>query len=150
MSVILCRVTSDPLDPASLLDGLAAPTDGAVLLFVGVVRNRNEGREVGHLDYEAYAEMAERTLRTIASEAGDRWNTGGIRVTHRIGRLEIGEASVVIAVSSPHRQEAYEASRYIIEELKQRAPIWKREGYTTGEAEWLGPTSRSSEEVSGG
>lgn len=133
-----CHVTRDPIEAAALLDTVLSPSDGAVLLFAGVVRDHNEGREVGHLDYQAYAPMAEAMLREIVGEVRERWETGDIAVVHRIGRLEIGETSVVIAVASPHRAEAYEASRYIIEELKKRVPVWKREGYVEGESEWLG------------
>jgi molybdopterin synthase catalytic subunit len=132
-----CRVTSDPIDAAALLAAAPAASDGAALLFLGVVRNENEGRSVGHLDYEAYVPMAERVMGEIVSEATGRWETGTISVVHRVGRLEIGEASVAIVVSSPHRGDAYAASRYIIEELKTRVPIWKREGYIDGESEWL-------------
>lgn len=131
-----CAVTADPIDPCALLAD-AGGSDGAALLFVGLVRNHNEGREVGHLDYQAYPAMAEATLREIVEEARGRWEVGSISVVHRIGRLEIGEASVAIAVTAPHRGDAYEASRYIIEELKRRVPIWKREGYLEGDSEWL-------------
>jgi molybdopterin synthase catalytic subunit len=137
----LCRVTTEPIDSCELLSGATADSDGAALLFIGVVRNRNDGREVGHLDYQAYPEMAEATLREIVREAHERWETGRISVVHRIGHLEIGEASVAIMVASPHRGNAYEASRYVIEELKKRVPIWKREGYTSGESEWLQGTT---------
>jgi molybdopterin synthase catalytic subunit len=131
-----CSITTDPIDPCRLLAS-ASDRDGAALLFVGLVRNHNEGKDVGHLDYQAYPEMAEAVLREIVAEAHARWDTGYISVVHRIGRLEIGETSVAIAVASPHRGDAYEASRYIIEELKKRVPIWKREGYLDGESEWL-------------
>lgn len=142
-----CRITREPIDAASLLQECTTAEDGAALLFVGVVRNHNEGRAVGHLSYDAYEEMAARVLEEIATEAEARWETGRIAVVHRIGRLEIGEASVAIAVSAPHRGEAYAASRYIIEELKKRVPIWKREGYVDGEAEWLGGEVPGGEEV---
>jgi molybdopterin synthase catalytic subunit len=140
MTESVTRVTGDPIDGPALLDGLASSHDGAALLFLGVVRDHHEGRDVAHLEYEAYVEMAERTLAEIAAEAAGRWETGEIRVVHRLGRLEVGEASVAIAVASPHRDGAYQASRYIIEELKKRAPIWKREGYVEGESEWLSGT----------
>lgn len=137
---VACRVVRDPIDPCGLLESVVSPQDGAALLFWGVVRNHNAGREVGSLEYEAYAEMAERVLEEIAQEARERWATGAIAVVHRIGALEVGEGSVAIAVASPHRAAAYDASRYVIEELKKRVPIWKREGYLdgTGEREWLG------------
>lgn len=132
-----CVITLDPIDPGAVLSDLVSDTDGAGILFVGTVRNHNDGREVGHLDYQAYPPMAESTLREIVAEARARWQTGRMAVTHRYGRLEIGDVSVAIAVAAPHRGDAYAASRYIIEELKKRVPIWKREGYLTGESEWL-------------
>ena len=141
MSDSHCRVVHDPIDTRALLESCASPTDGAVLLFLGVVRNHNEGREVGHLDYEAFVPMAERVLGQIVAEARDRWDVGSMTVVHRVGRLQIGEASVAIVVGSPHRGDAYSASRFVIEELKKRVPIWKREGYTSGESEWLQGTT---------
>jgi molybdopterin synthase catalytic subunit len=137
MAVRSCSVTSDPIDPTAMLAGASASSDGAVLLFLGVVRDLNEGRAVGHLEYEAYVPMAERVLRQIAEEATERWQTGAISVVHRVGRLEIGETSVAIAVAAPHRGDAYAASRYVIDEIKHRVPIWKREGYLEGESEWV-------------
>jgi molybdopterin synthase catalytic subunit len=112
-----CSVTRDPIDAAALLESCPAPSDGAALLFLGVVRDRNDGRPVGHLEYESYVGMAEREMEAIVREARERWRTGEIAVVHRVGRLEIGEASVAIVVAAPHRAEAYEASRYVIEEL---------------------------------
>jgi len=137
-----CWITSEPIDPCSLLgEGSHGPGDGAAILFLGVVRDNNEGRGVGHLDYHAYPQMAEATLREIVGEAAEKWEVGAISVVHRIGRLEIGETSVAILVASPHRAPAYDASRYVIEELKRRVPIWKREGYLEGESEWLSGTT---------
>lgn len=137
MSDLTCRITDEPIDSAAILAAATTKRDGAALLFVGVVRDHNDGREVGHLEYSAFREMAERVLRQIAAEAAERWDTGAIAVVHRVGRLELGEASVAIAVASPHRDAAYQTSRYIIEQLKRRAPIWKKEGYLEGESEWL-------------
>lgn len=137
MTELDCRVTDAVIDPAALIDGASTPSDGAVLLFLGVVRDNNDGRPVAQLEYEAYTEMAEAELRRIRDEARAKFEIGRIRVVHRIGTLDIGEVSVAIAVGSPHRAEAYDASRYIIEELKKRVPIWKREGYTEGERVWL-------------
>ena len=130
-------VTDAPIDTAALLDACVSPADGAALLFVGVVRDENDGRAVSRLEYSAYAPMAEREMRSIADEARARFGTGAIHVVHRVGMLEIGEASVAIAVASPHRGEAYEASRYVIEQLKRRVPVWKREGYVDGGTEWV-------------
>ncbi|HEX6746863.1 MAG TPA: molybdenum cofactor biosynthesis protein MoaE [Longimicrobium sp.] len=130
-------VTDQPLDAARLLADGVSPDDGAALLFWGVVRNENDGRPVSHLEYHAYADMAERMMHRIAEEAISRFGVGDVRVVHRVGRLAIGEASVAICVAAPHRGEAYEASRYVIEELKKRVPIWKREGYTDGDSDWV-------------
>lgn len=132
-----CRITSESIDAAALLAEVATPSDGAVLLFWGVVRNENDGREVSGLEYEAYAAMAEAKLREIVGEAAERWSVGEIVVVHRVGKLDVGEASVGIAVAAPHRGEVYEASRYVIEELKRRVPIWKREHYLDGPSAWL-------------
>lgn len=137
MATAYAAVVDAPIDPARLLGDVVSDDDGAALLFWGVVRNRNEGRAVSHLEYSAYAEMAERMMRLIGEEAIDRFGVGDVRVVHRVGRLEVGEASVAIAVASPHRAEAYEASRYMIEELKRRVPVWKREGYVDGDREWV-------------
>lgn len=133
----LAIVTEDPIDPAQMLGGALTPADGAALLFWGVVRQENDGRAVSRLEYSAYGPMAQREMLRIADEARERFATGAIHVVHRVGRLEIGEASVAIAVASPHRAEAYEASRYVIEQLKQRVPVWKREGYVDGQTEWV-------------
>jgi molybdopterin synthase catalytic subunit len=133
----LARVTPEPIDPARMLSGALSPDDGAALLFWGVVRNENDGRAVSSLEYSAYEAMAEREMLRIADEARARFGTGAIHVVHRVGLLRVGEASVAIAVASPHRAEAYEASRYVIEELKRRVPVWKREGYVEGDTEWV-------------
>lgn len=143
--IVHCRITQDPIDAGALLAQVATPSDGAVLLFWGVVRNENDGREVNGLEYEAYAEMAEAKLREIATEAAERWSVGEIAIIHRIGKLNVGEASVGIAVAAPHRGEAYEASRYVIEELKRRVPIWKREHYLDGPTAWLGGSVPAAE-----
>jgi molybdopterin synthase catalytic subunit len=138
-------VVREPIDPARVLGDALSPDDGAALLFWGVVRNVNDGRAVSQLEYTAYEAMAEREMLRIADEARERWGTGDIHVVHRIGTLGIGEASVAIAVASPHRGEAYEASRYVIEQLKERVPVWKREGYVDGDREWVPGFTRAAE-----
>jgi molybdopterin synthase catalytic subunit len=125
------------LDACALLEEVANPRNGATIVFVGTVRDQNDGSPVTGLDYSSYSRMAERELAAIVEEACDRWKTRDIVVEHRIGTLELGDASVVIAVAHPHRAEAYEASRYIIEELKKRLPIWKKEHYVDGRSEWV-------------
>jgi molybdopterin synthase catalytic subunit len=141
----VCRVTAHPIDARELLEGVVAPSDGAALLFWGVVRDEHGGRAVDSLEYEAYAEMAEHKMRQIADEARAKFGTGRIAIVHRVGLLEVGEASVGIAVAAPHRGEAYEASRYVIEELKRRVPVWKREGYVDGERSWVPGYTPSAE-----
>ena len=136
-----------PLDPARLLAEVSDPANGAVILFVGAVRDVNDGRSVTGIDYSAYAGMAERELGSIVSEAADRFGTTHLVVEHRIGTLAVGEASVVIAVAHPRRAAAYDASRFVIEELKRRVPIWKREHYADGTREWVDPTRAIPEDA---
>lgn len=131
-------IVSRPLDPAALLAEVSGPSNGASILFVGTVRNVNDGREVTGIDYSAYLPMAERELAAIVAEAAARFATTHIAVEHRLGHLALLDASVVIAVAHPRRAAAYDASRYIIEELKRRVPIWKREEYVDGTREWVG------------
>ena len=130
----LVRLVREPIDIAALAG--ASPADGAVCLFVGVVRNENQGRAVLRLEYEAYEEMALPLLEEIAAETGRLYPVTDVRLVHRLGRLEIGEASVAVAVSSPHRAEAFAACRFAIDTLKTRVPIWKKELYADGSA-WL-------------
>ncbi|HEX8363327.1 MAG TPA: molybdenum cofactor biosynthesis protein MoaE [Longimicrobium sp.] len=137
MAASYAAVVAGPIDPARVLGDALSPSDGAALLFWGVVREQNEGRAVSQLEYHAYEAMAEKEMLRIADEARERWETGDIRVVHRVGLLRVGEASIAIAVAAPHRGEAYEASRYVIEQVKQRVPVWKREGYVEGDREWV-------------
>ncbi len=130
----MIRLTREPLDLPALLG--TQDQDGALCLFVGVVRDHNAGRRVLHLEYEAYEEMALPLLAEIEAEVRQRWPVSAVRLEHRLGRLEIGEASVAVAVSSPHRAEAFAACRHAIDTLKQRVPIWKKEFYADGSA-WI-------------
>jgi molybdopterin synthase catalytic subunit len=133
----LARLVREPIDLAPLAARTAG--DGAVALFVGVVRNENRGREVLRLEYEAYEDMALPLMQEIAAETARRFPVTDVRLVHRLGRLEIGEASVAVAVSSPHRGEAFAACRFAIDTLKARVPIWKKETYADG-SEWLDAT----------
>ena len=135
--MIFAEVSSDPIDTAALLARVGSDEDGAALLFIGVVRDHAEGRKVTGMRYDVYAEMATEVLREIALEASIPLGTDRIAVAHRFGELKIGEISVGIAVSSPHRAEAYEASRSVIEEIKKRLPVWKKEHYVDGVSEWV-------------
>jgi molybdopterin synthase catalytic subunit len=132
-----------PIDLDALIAEVAQHANGATLLFVGTVRDVNNGRAITGMDYSAYASMAERELADIAGEAASKFATTDIVVEHRIGTLALGDASVAIAVAHPHRAEAYDASRYVIEQLKQRVPIWKLEHYTDGTREWVGAHTRA-------
>lgn len=135
-------VVDEPIDVVAVLAAVAGPAHGATILFVGTVREVNEGKPVNGMDYTAYVSMAEREMTTIAEEACTRYGAA-VSVIHRVGQLAIGEASVAIATAHPHRAEAYEASRYVIEALKARVPIWKREHYADGTREWIDPTGAS-------
>lgn len=121
------EVTEEPIAAVDLGRRVACSTAGATVTFEGTVRNHHDGKPVDHLEYEAYGPMAEIVIREIAERALERWQLQGVAVSHRFGALEIGDVSVAIAVSSVHRAQAFEAVRMIIDELKQRAPIWKKE-----------------------
>lgn len=131
-------ISSEPLDPGGLLKRLGDRRDGGLALFVGRVREWNRGRRVERLVYEAYREMAEEELARIAAEVAARSDVGAISAVHRVGELAPGEPSVAVAVAAPHRAAAFEASRAVIEEIKTRLPVWKREVYADGTVRWLG------------
>jgi molybdopterin synthase catalytic subunit len=135
--LIFARVAPDVIDPAEVLARVGSAGDGATLLFLGVVRDHADDRPVSGMRYDAYQEMASEVLRTIADEAAERLGTDHVALLHRFGELAIGDVSVAIAVSSPHRAEAYEASRYVIEQIKERLPVWKKEHYVDGASEWV-------------
>ncbi len=131
------RLTEQPIDVNELLAFVGDPGAGAVTTFIGTTRDNNEGRSILSLDYEAYPGMAEQEMAKLGEEAGNKWRITGIAIVHRIGNVPIGEASVIIAVSAPHRDDAFKACRYAIDELKKRVPIWKKELYEGGEI-WIG------------
>jgi molybdopterin synthase catalytic subunit len=133
-----------PIDVPGVLSEVQRASNGASVLFVGTVRDVNDGRAVSGMEYTAYEAMAERELAAIADEAAGRFATSDIVVEHRIGTLDVGEASVAIAVAHPHRARAFEAARFVIEELKRRVPVWKLEHYVDGTREWVDPTATRS------
>lgn len=133
-------VTDQPIDPQSLSDRVASDRAGAIATFAGTVRDNARGRDVQVLEYEAYPEAAEEVLEQIGTEIRARWDVEGVAISHRTGRLSVGEVSVAIAVSSAHRAEAFEACRHAIERIKQIVPIWKKEFYEDGET-WIGSES---------
>jgi len=128
----MVRLQAGPIDIAALVADVRSDGDGAVSLFLGTVRNVNAGRTVLFLEYEAYEGMAEREMERIAAEATTRFGVGRVGIVHRVGRLDIGEASIAIAVASAHRAAAMDACRFVIDSVKTRAPIWKREHFVGG------------------
>lgn len=135
------KVTADELSIDEARKAVEDPAAGAIDLFLGVVRNENLGREVQYLEYDAYPEMAERVMRDIADEAKDRFGLLHCAILHRTGRLEIGETSLIVAVSSGHRRESFAGGHWLVDEIKKRVPVWKKEVWTDGE-EWVeGPES---------
>src|ERR1700745_367549 len=134
---ILCKITQAPIDIQELADFVADPGAGAVATFVGMTRNTNEERQVTRLEYECYPGMAEKEMKKIAAEVLQRWPVRKIAMVHRLGRVDIGEASVAIAVSSGHRHAAFDACHFAINQLKETVPIWKKELYEGGEL-WIG------------
>ncbi|MGH9308433.1 MAG: molybdenum cofactor biosynthesis protein MoaE [Vicinamibacterales bacterium] len=130
------RITADPLDAADVAAAVSAPDCGAVATFIGLVRDHNAGRRVRYLDYECYEPLALKALGRIAREAREEWPSVRLAISHRVGPMQIGDASVVIAAASPHRSDAFAACRYAIERIKQIVPIWKREHFDGGDV-WI-------------
>lgn len=138
--IAIARLVRVPIDDRSELAALADPATGALASFVGRVRNEHEGRAVIHLEYHAHDVLAVAQMERIIAEAGARWDVRGALLVHRLGRLELGEASVLAAAACPHRGESFEACRYLIERLKVDVPIWKQEHYALAGAlpRWIG------------
>ena len=134
-------LTTEPLDVAALFSSVARPANGALIVFLGTVREVNDGRAVSGIEYSAYEAMAASELDLLAAEASERFGSTSVRIVHRLGTLTIEDVSVGIAVGHAHRAEAYAMSRWILEELKRRVPVWKREHYVDGTREWVDPTT---------
>ena len=130
------EVTDRPLDPEKLVSHVRKDEAGAVVLFYGVVRDNSLGRRVDHLEYDAYPEMAEKVMRDLADEIMARFPVTDIAIQHRTGRLEIGEASLLVAISSPHRKEGFAAAAALVDRFKEVVPVWKKEVWEGGE-EWI-------------
>ncbi len=130
-------LTHNPIDISALLQAVRHPQAGGVVLFLGTVRDNPPGRRVRYLEYEAYETLALRELTRVADDAGTRWPLLGVAIVHRLGRLDVGEISVAVAVAAPHRREAFEAGRFAIDTLKGTVPIWKKEVWDGGEV-WIG------------
>jgi molybdopterin synthase catalytic subunit len=146
---MMFAVTHEPLDPAPLVEAVRRDESGAVALFYGVVRNENLGRNVQYLEYDVYPEMALKKMREVAEEVRVKYPVTGIGVLHRVGRLEIGETSLLVAVSSAHRVAAFEACHFAVDRIKQIVPIWKKEVWEDGEA-WIEGHVPGSEKAEAG
>lgn len=137
----MIALTLNPIDVGATIREVATPESGGIDLFVGTTRNRSAGKAVTHLEYEAYEPMAVIEMERLVAEARKRWSLHRVAIVHRLGRVPVGEASVVIGVSSAHRHDAFEACRYLIDTLKKEVPIWKRETFSDGSTEWSGGQS---------
>jgi molybdopterin synthase catalytic subunit len=135
----MIQLTNNIIDTNAVLAAAAHPHAGAVVLFLGVTRQVTAGRETASLDYECYPEMATKKLVELEAEARAKWPILNCEIVHRLGHLEIGEASIAIAVSSPHRKVAFEAGEWLIDTIKQVVPIWKQENWQDGSSEWVHP-----------
>jgi len=135
----MIEITEGPIDHHGLIDQVRSNQAGAVCSFLGTVREMTEGRRTDSLEYQTYHEMALKKMTELETEARRRWPLLDVVLVHRIGRLELGEICVVVAVSSPHRDQAFESCRWLIDTLKQVVPIWKKENWADGNAQWIHP-----------
>lgn len=136
----MVELTHNPIDTESLVRNTADNAAGAIVLFLGTTREFTAGRQTTSLDYEAFPEMAEKKLAEIEQQARDRWPIVRCGIIHRLGHLELGEASVAVAVSTPHRVDAFAAAQWIMDELKKIVPIWKKENWHDGTSGWVHPS----------
>jgi molybdopterin synthase catalytic subunit len=135
----MVELTYDPIEPDAVLREVSDRQAGAVVLFLGVTRELTGDRRTESLDYECYPAMARKKLADLEAEARRRWRIANCAIVHRLGRLEVGETSVAIAVSTPHRQEAFAAGQWLIDTVKQVVPIWKKENWADGSSQWIHP-----------
>jgi molybdopterin synthase catalytic subunit len=141
----MIELTTQTIDHAGLTERVRRNDAGAVVTFLGTVREMTAGRQTVALDYQAYPVMAQKKMQAIEAETRARWPVGDIALVHRLGRLELGEISVVVAVSCPHRAQAFEACRHAIDRLKEIVPIWKQENWADGSTEWVHPEASGLE-----
>lgn len=130
------QIKRGPINPSSVINKVRDLKNGAVVTFIGTVRNYSDTKAVVFLEFQVYKDMAENKLKEIGKEVGEKWGITDIAISHRVGKIGAGEIITVIAVGSPHRKEAFEACQYIINELKKRVPLWKKEVYQEGE-QWI-------------
>jgi len=135
----MIELTREIIDYSALTDSVRSDASGAVVLFLGTVREMTEGRRTLALDYDGYPEMAEAKMKELETEARNQWPVDQIGIVHRLGHLNLGEVSVAVAVSCPHRGDAFEAARFVIDRLKETVPIWKKENFSDGTSEWVHP-----------
>ena len=135
----MIQLTPEPIDIAAMTEAARSPACGAVVLFLGTVREMTDGKRTLRLGYDAYPAMAEAKLAELEAEARARWPLHEVRLAHRLGLLELGDVSVAVAVSSPHRADAFDAGRWLIDRLKEVVPIWKQEHWADGTTEWVHP-----------
>lgn len=135
----MISLTHSPIDPSAILAQVASNDAGAVVLFLGTTREFTKGRQTASLDYECYQQMAEAKLAELEAQAREKWPLVHVAIVHRLGRLGLGEASIAVAVSSPHRQAAFEAGKWLIDTIKEDVPIWKQENWSDGTSEWVHP-----------
>jgi molybdopterin synthase catalytic subunit len=135
----MISLTHSPIDSSAILAQVTSNDAGAVVLFLGTTREFTKGRQTASLDYECYPRMAEAKLAEFEAQAREKWPLVQVSIVHRLGRLGLGEASIAIAVSSPHRQAAFEAGKWLIDTIKEEVPIWKQENWADGTSEWVHP-----------
>jgi len=138
-SHIQIALTNEPIDYPALTESVRSPLAGAVVLFLGTVREMTGDRRTVALDYEGYPDMARDRMRALADDACSRWPVVAAAIVHRLGHMELGDISVAVAVSCPHRKDAFEAGRFLIDRLKEEVPIWKQENWADGSKEWVHP-----------
>lgn len=146
----MIQLTREEIDIHDLTESVRSNQSGAVILFLGTVRELTGGKKTSALDYEAYPEMAELKLQELEQQARERWPIDRVALVHRLGHLELGEVSVAVAVSCPHRHQAFDAARFLIDELKAWVPIWKKENWADGTTEWVHPGLETSALPPGG
>jgi len=139
----MIELSDKPIDVAAVLDRVQSPAAGAVVLFLGTTREMTDGRRTQSLEYECYPEMARKKLAELEGEACRRWPVTACAIVHRLGHLELGEASVAVAVSTPHREDAFAAAKWLIDTIKEEVPIWKCENWADGTTEWVHPKAES-------
>ena len=133
----MIEITSDPIDTAAVLQSVHCDQAGAAVLFVGTTRQFTDDRETLKLDYECYESMAIKKMTEILEQATAKWNIEACSIVHRVGTVKLGEASIAVAVSSPHRSDSFDAGRWLVDTLKTEVPIWKREYWADGSTEWV-------------